>query len=193
MIRAQLGRRLAVALLLLPLVSACAPGRSIVRGNWPDGRIEPTSVRVMRPAPAVVADVMEEEWTAADPMLELSAADLNRSGVLQSVHFGFDDAGVTSAAQQMALQANAAWLLEHAGARIIVEGHCDERGTRRYNLALGQRRAEAARAGLVAMGIDASRIEVVSYGEELPAVPQSNEAAWSENRRADFIIVAVDR
>ena len=187
----QLARTVVVAVVMTTAVGACAPGRSIVRGNWPDGRIESNRSRVARPVPAPHAEPAAE-WVAAEPMPELSAADLNRANVLQAIHFAFDSAAADSTSQRDILAANAAWLTENPGARLIVEGHCDERGTRRYNLALGQRRAEAARAELVALGIDFSRIEVVSYGEELPADPRSNEAAWRGNRRAEFIIVALD-
>lgn len=192
MICTQLGRKLLVALVLLTTVSACAPGRSIVRGNWPDGRIEGNSSRFVRRVPPPPIQPAEVEWVAAEPMPVASAADLNRRNVLQTVHFAFDAASVDSATQLDIMRANAAWLLENPNVRLIVEGHCDDRGTRRYNLALGQRRAEAARAELVALGIDFARMEIVSYGEELPADPQSNEAAWRENRRAEFIIVALD-
>ncbi len=192
MICTQLGRKLLVALVLLTTVSACAPGRSIVRGNWPDGRIEGNSSRFVRRVPPPAIEPAEVEWVAAEPMPVASAADLNRMNVLQTVHFAFDAASVDSATQLDIMRANAAWLLENPNVRLIVEGHCDERGTRRYNLALGQRRAESARAELVALGVDFARMEVVSYGEELPANPQSNEAAWRENRRAEFIIVALD-
>ncbi|NKB90015.1 MAG: peptidoglycan-associated lipoprotein Pal [Acidobacteria bacterium] len=133
-----------------------------------------------------------DEWTASDPMDALSAADLNRMGVLQAVHFAYDSDSVGST-QRSVIEANAAWLRENPNARIIVEGHCDERGTRRYNLDLGERRAEAARSALVQLGVDPQRIEVVSYGEELPSVEASNESAWQANRRADFVIVAIDR
>lgn len=193
MICTQLGRKLLVAAALLTAASACAPGRSIVRGNWPDGRMETNHSRFVRRVPAPPLEPAEVEWVAAEPMPELSAADLNRLNVLQPVHFAFDSASVGGTTQHDILVANAAWLLDNPSARLIVEGHCDERGTRRYNLALGQRRAEAARAELVALGIDFGRIEVVSYGEELPADPQSNEAAWRANRRAEFIIVAIER
>lgn len=188
----QLGRKLLVALVLLTAVSACAPGRSIVRGNWPDGRIASNSSGFVRRVPPPAIEPAGVEWVAAEPMLVASAADLNRMNVLQTVHFAFDSASVDSATQHDIMMANAAWLLENPNVRLIVEGHCDERGTRRYNLALGQRRAEAARAELVALGVDFARMEIVSYGEELPVNPQSNEAAWRENRRAEFIIVALD-
>lgn len=189
----QLGRKLLVALVLLTAVSACAPGRSIVRGNWPDGRIASNSSGFVRRVPPPAIEPAGVEWVAAEPMPVASAADLNRMNVLQTVHFAFDSASVDSATQHDIMMANAAWLLENPNVRLIVEGHCDERGTRRYNLALGQRRAEAARAELVALGVDFARMEIVSYGEELPVNPQSNEAAWREDRRAEFIIVALDR
>ena len=191
---AQIGRKLLVALVLMTAVGACAPGRSIVRGNWPDGRIDTNSSRVVRrvppPPPMEAAEV---EWVAADPMPAASAAELNRMDVLQTVHFAFDAATVNDTRQRDILMGNAAWLIENPGVRLIVEGHCDDRGTRRYNLALGQRRAEAARDRLVELGVDRSRIEVVSYGEELPANPAANETAWAQNRRAEFVIVAVDQ
>lgn len=192
MIRTQLGRRLLVAVVLLTAVGACAPGRSIVRGNWPDGRIETYSSRVVRRVPPPPVAPAAVEWVAAEPMPTASAADLNRMDVLQTIHFAFDSATVDGGTQHDILVANAAWLLANPSARLIVEGHCDDRGTRRYNLALGQRRAEAARAELVALGVDFSRLEVVSYGEELPEDPQANETAWRRNRRAEFIIVAID-
>jgi len=189
----QLGRKLIVALALMTAVGACAPGRSIVRGNWPDGRIDTNHSRVVRRVPPPPIEAAEVEWVAAEPMPVASAAELNRMDVLQTVHFAFDSASVSDTTQHDILMGNAAWLLANPTARLIVEGHCDERGTRRYNLALGQRRAEAARDGLVALGVDFARIEVVSYGEELPANPASNEIAWAQNRRAEFIIVAIDQ
>ncbi len=181
-----------VALLLAAMtLTACAPGRSIVRGNWPDGRIEsPIRGHYVPPTPPPApARTSEEFLPAAPPATDRSAADLNRIGVLQTIHFDFDEATVRLEGIPV-MEQNAAWLREHAGARIIIEGHCDERGTRVYNLALGQRRADAARDFLVSLGVQPSRIEVVSYGEELPAVEGYNEAAWAANRRAEFVIVA---
>ena len=181
-----------LALLLTAMIlTACAPSRSIVRGNWPDGRIEsPIRVRYVPPAPPPIpAGLSDEFLPAAPPAADRSAADLNRIGVLQTIHFDFDEAAVRLEGIPI-MEQNAAWLREHAGASIIIEGHCDQRGTRVYNLALGQRRADAARDFLVSLGVDPARIEVVSYGEELPAVEGYNEAAWAANRRAEFVIVA---
>ncbi len=88
------------------------------------------------------------------------------------------------AADQATLQAQAQWLMRYPQKRILIEGHCDERGTRDYNLALGERRAQAAKNYLASLGIDASRIETVSHGKEKPAVTGSNPEAWAQNRRA---------
>lgn len=82
------------------------------------------------------------------------------------------------------LKAQASWLMEHKSFNITVEGHCDERGTKEYNIALGEKRAMSAKRFLESLGIDASRIETVSYGKERPAVIGNDEAAWSKNRRA---------
>jgi len=81
----------------------------------------------------------------------------------------------------------AGWLEQYPTARVTIEGHCDERGTREYNLALGERRAEAAKSYLLSLGVDARRISVVSYGKERPAVVGSAEDAWSKNRRAVMV------
>jgi peptidoglycan-associated lipoprotein len=86
------------------------------------------------------------------------------------------------------LERQAAWLKQYAQAAVTLEGHCDERGTREYNLALGERRANAARDYLVSLGIPSQRIRTVSYGKERPAVLGSNEAAWSQNRRAVTVV-----
>lgn len=183
-----------VVLLVSSLLAAgaCAPGRAIVRGNWPDGRLEsPARGRTMavpvRPLPQPMAEVETEDWEPAEP--SMTAADYNRMNVLQSIYFDFDKHDVRGD-QVPRIQANASWLLEHPDVQIIVEGHCDERGTREYNMALGQRRADSTRDFLVSLGIDPARIETVSFGEELPAMSGHDEAAWAANRRAVLVITA---
>ncbi|MDR3450714.1 MAG: peptidoglycan-associated lipoprotein Pal [Alphaproteobacteria bacterium] len=103
------------------------------------------------------------------------------------VFFELDQSELSSEAQAT-LDRQAAWLKKYATAKVTVEGHCDERGTREYNLALGERRATAAKNYLVAAGIPAARISTVSYGKERPAVVGSNEAAWAQNRRAVTVV-----
>ncbi len=103
------------------------------------------------------------------------------------VFFGYDQYDLTQEARDI-LGRQATWLNQYANLRITVEGHADERGTREYNLALGERRANAVKSYIVALGVDASRITTVSYGKERPAVPGSNETAWSQNRRGVTVV-----
>lgn len=103
------------------------------------------------------------------------------------VFFDFDRSNIKPEGQQT-LQRQAAWLQKYANTKITIEGHCDERGTREYNLALGERRATAVKRALVALGIPAGRISTISYGKERPAVVGSNEAAWAQNRRGVTVV-----
>ena len=98
------------------------------------------------------------------------------------VFFAFDKSDITPEAKQI-LQKQADWLKKYPNVTVTVEGHCDERGTREYNLALGERRANAVKNVLVALGIPTNRVSTISYGKERPAVVGSNEAAWAQNRR----------
>jgi peptidoglycan-associated lipoprotein len=104
----------------------------------------------------------------------------------QDVIFPFDDYSLTVSAREI-LKDKAQWLIKNPNESIIIEGHCDERGTNEYNLALGDRRAESVKSFLVDLGIDEKRMKTTSYGEERPLDAQSNEAAWAKNRRAHFV------
>jgi peptidoglycan-associated lipoprotein len=103
------------------------------------------------------------------------------------VFFSYDSAEISPEARQI-LQRQAAWLQRYANVGVTIEGHCDERGTREYNLALGERRAQAAKNVLVALGIPAARISTLSYGKERPEVPGSTEEAYAQNRRAVTVV-----
>jgi peptidoglycan-associated lipoprotein len=103
------------------------------------------------------------------------------------VFFELDHSDLSQEARQT-LDRQAAWLKQYPAVRVTLEGHCDERGTREYNMALGARRANAARAYLVALGIQTGRIQTVSYGAERPAVLGTGEAVWSQNRRAVTVV-----
>jgi len=103
------------------------------------------------------------------------------------IHFEFDQYLLTAEARRR-LDGIAALLKESPGLRLLIEGHADERGTPEYNLALGDKRAQAAKEYLVGLGIDPQRLETISYGEERPLDPASNELAWALNRRAHFVV-----
>jgi peptidoglycan-associated lipoprotein len=115
-----------------------------------------------------------------------SAADFQQN-VGDRVFFDFDKSAI-KAEGQTTLQRQAEWLKKYPNVTVTIEGHCDERGTREYNLALGERRATAVRNALVALGIPAARMKTISYGKERPAVLGSNEAAWAQNRRGVTVI-----
>lgn len=103
------------------------------------------------------------------------------------VFFGYDSSVLTSEGQRT-LDRQAAWLKKHTNLKVVVEGHADERGTREYNIALGERRATAAKNYLVSLGVDSSRVSTTSYGKERPAVLGSTEDAWAQNRRSVTVV-----
>ncbi len=109
------------------------------------------------------------------------------SSVTDRVYFAYDSS-VVDAEGQANLERQAAWLKANANVNVTIEGHADERGTREYNIALGERRATAAKNFLVTQGVAASRISTISYGKERPAVTGNDESAWSQNRRAVTVI-----
>jgi peptidoglycan-associated lipoprotein len=147
------------------------------------------------PAPAEKVDETAGFREAAPESETMSGSDaslserLNAQGVLKRVHFDFDKYDLRADAVRT-LGDNAARIREYSQFKVRVEGHCDERGTVEYNLALGEKRARAARDYLVSLGIPARRFSVISYGKERPIDPGHNEEAWSLNRRAEFIFLA---
>lgn len=120
-----------------------------------------------------------------------NAAPGSREDFIQNVgdrvFFDFDKSDIKPEGQQT-LERQAAWLKKYANVKVTVEGHCDDRGTREYNLALGERRAEAGKRALIALGIDSKRVATISYGKERPSVVGDNEAAWAQNRN-DIMVV----
>ena len=128
---------------------------------------------------------MEEERLQEEARRKMMAAQ-NRF-VNEDTHFEFDSSNLLSEAQEI-LRWKAAWLQKNPNVQVTIEGHCDERGTNEYNLALGDRRANSAKAYLMDLGIYGSRLNTISYGEERPADYGSNEEAWAKNRRAHLVI-----
>jgi peptidoglycan-associated lipoprotein len=139
------------------------------------------------PQPIAEPLVVPPEPVAEDALASKTLDDLNRDSPLRPVLFELDSAEITSQAQTV-LDGNAQILKKYPTWIVTIEGHCDERGTAEYNLALGEKRAIAARNYLVSLGIGADRVRTVSYGKEFPFDPGHTEEAWSKNRRAHFVI-----
>ena len=118
-----------------------------------------------------------------------SVDELNKENILEDVYFEFDKSRLTPEARAV-LKKHAKWLKEHPTVKILIEGHCDERGTEQYNLALGDRRAHAVKNYLISLGISPDRMKTISFGEMFPKVKGHNEWAWSQNRRCHFVIIS---
>ena len=139
------------------------------------------------PEPVREPSVVPPEPVRDDAISSASLDDLNKNSPLKPVYFELDSSDLT-AANQKTLDEDAALLKRYTSWTVTVEGHCDERGTAEYNLALGERRAIAARAYLISLGIAADRLRTVSYGKEFPFDPGHDESAFAKNRRAHFVI-----
>ena len=139
------------------------------------------------PEPVREPTLVPPEPVRDDAISSASLDDLNKLSPLKPVYFELDSSDLT-AANQKTLDEDAALLKRYASWTVTVEGHCDERGTAEYNLALGERRAIAARAYLISLGIAADRLRTVSYGKEFPFDPGHDESAFAKNRRAHFVI-----
>jgi peptidoglycan-associated lipoprotein len=142
-----------------------------------------------KPAPTPTQEAPPTPVTQAPQGPVPGSAEDFRVSVGDRVYFGYDRYDLSPEARSI-LERQAAWLRRYSNVRLLVGGNCDERGTREYNLALGARRAAAARDYLVSLGIDAGRLATVSYGKERPVDPRSNEQAWSVNRNATSQIVS---
>ncbi len=136
------------------------------------------------------SDVSSEEGTITETdgsgIVSGSQEDLIVN-VGDRVFFGYDSSDLDSDALEL-LQDQVAWLKQNADVSVTIEGHCDERGTREYNLALGEKRAQAVKNYLIGLGINPDRISTISYGKERPAVVGSNDGAWAQNRRSVTIV-----
>jgi peptidoglycan-associated lipoprotein len=146
----------------------------------PPTRVEPP-VDFVKPEPAVTEEVLPSDID------ELNRVAQQR-GYIQDAFFAFDESTLSADAQS-ALTNSANWLKKNSSYGLLIEGHCDERGTEQYNLALGDRRANTAKEYLQTLGIDASRLRTVSYGEERPFDAGHDESAWAKNRRDHLVII----
>ncbi len=148
------------------------------------------------PTPEETVEIPEPAPPQDDPVrgpMDLEIQELNewarKEGLIGDVYFDFDKYDLKPDARDR-LAKNAKFMRDYPSVQVAIEGHCDERGTNEYNIALGDRRANAAADYIGSLGINGSRMRTVSYGEEAPTCRESSEACWAENRRARFVITA---
>ncbi len=150
----------------------------------PQVKEQPEVEKVEEPAPPKEPEMTEEEI-----FIRKSLEELNREAPIQMIHFDFDKFFIRDDAKPV-LEKNATWLKKWDSTQILIEGHCDERGTEEYNLALGEKRAKSTYDYLVSLGVSPNRIKTISYGKSQPIDAGQNEIAWAKNRRAQFTIIA---
>ena len=186
-----------VAVLALLWLPACKTNRKKVEPAVTPTVTETAPPEVAMPTQPETTPVQPErdfvEETPQEEVFPTEIDALNRyvqeKGYIRDAYYNYDEATLDGAAQD-ALQSSATWLKGEGSAyNLLIEGHCDERGTEQYNLALGDRRANTAKDYLVTLGINGGRIRTVSYGEERPADEGHDEGAWSKNRRAHLVLV----
>lgn len=192
MTRSAAAKAAAVVMLVIVASVACGKKKAPVLNPAPAPASTGTTAPSRPPSPPEPVNepvIVPPEPVREDRISSASLDDLNRNSPLKPVFFELDSSDV-SAPGKAVLEENAAVLKRYGTWAVTIEGHCDERGTAEYNLALGERRALAARAYLVSLGISADRLRTVSYGKEFPFDPGHDEGAFSKNRRAHFVITA---
>ena len=194
--KSRLNWRILAGALFVSLLANTACGEKEVNVTPEPAPAPPTSPIPPDPnttaPPTAIADTAPRLPTPTPADSSLTGTDLNelnRSVPLAPIFFDYDSAEMTTEAQSH-LANNAEVMRNNQTWIVTIEGHCDERGTAEYNLALSERRALAARDYLVALGIPVNRLRTVSYGEEFPFDPGNDEAAWAQNRRAHFVVTA---
>ena len=178
------------ALVLVGALTACAKKTPpVARPTSPPPASAGASRPPGPPEPVAEPQPVPPEPAGADTLDSRDIDDINKNSPFQPVFYAYDSSEVDGLGQQ-SLTTNAGILKKYPSWVITIEGHADERGTAEYNLALGERRALAARNYLVSLGIPADRLRTVSYGKEFPFDPAHSEAAWAKNRRAQFVVTS---
>lgn len=170
------------------LVSAGCCTKKPAPAPAPEVKVEPTPAPAPVPVPTEAPIAVPKTEPVAES-LPADLAELNKKGYLKDVFFDLDQYDIR-ADQRDAMAANADWMKKWPTVKIQIEGHCDERGSNKYNMALGDKRANSTRDYLVSLGIDGARITTISYGKERPFVEGHDESAWSQNRRGHFVVTA---
>ena len=179
--------RKGVGLLALAFLFACGSPANPPPPTWTyeNPNAPKQAAAAAKPAPAAA----KESAPATSSLEALKQGQIAAGGPLKDISFNFDSAALSEEARAT-LRGNADWLKANSSARIQIEGHCDERGAADYNMALGAKRAQAALDYLTTLGIVATRMSTVSYGEEIPVCKEKTESCWAQNRRARFVVAA---
>src|SRR5262249_33288478 len=182
------------AMLLIVVAAGCAkrPATSLASAPPPSGASGSSSGPVTTVGPASTSSGSTSPGSmsrAATATARPQPADFRPTAELKDIHFDFDKYDIRPG-DARTLDANATWLKNNTNMLVLIEGHCDERGTNEYNLALGERRAKATVNYLISQGVAQSRLSIISYGEERPVCTDHNEACWAKNRRAHFLVKA---
>ena len=163
--------------------TASAPAPTLPSSTAPTPPVRPPAAAATPPASPPVTPPR----TALAPVTPPKPSEYAANDALRDIYFAFDKADIRPG-EVKTLDANGTWLKGHDNGLLLIEGHCDERGTAEYNLALGERRAKTAMNYLVSRGISAGRITIVSYGKERPVCTEHTQACWTRNRRAHFLV-----
>jgi len=194
-----------IFILCIGLVLMGCPKKTVVKDE-PSAKAEAAKMEAERVAKEKEKEAKEKEAQEAARLKEEQAkkeferslvakrtpgieGEVFESSLLKPIHFDFDKYDIRPADTEI-LKGNSAFLKKFPNVKIQIEGHCDERGTNEYNLALGERRANSTKKYITSLGITADRVSTISYGEEKPMDPGHNEEAWTKNRRANFLITA---
>ncbi len=180
--------KLFVGSALLSLLVSCAPPMNPPPPKWTVENPSAASETEQKPAQAARETKPDIASTSSLDALRSGQSTVS-SGPLKDVFFAFDRAQLSDEARAT-LKANTEWLKSNASVRVQIEGHCDERGTEDYNMALGAKRAQATMDYLASLGISASRMSTISFGKEVPVCREHTEVCWAKNRRARFVIVS---
>jgi peptidoglycan-associated lipoprotein len=176
-----------LALLVILTLAACGTKRPPVVATGAGGSSGASS-RSTAPPPEAISEGPDVQPVDGGGLGQETLSDQSgEGGPLADIHFDYDQSTLTDEARAT-LEKHASWIQAHAGLKISVEGHCDDRGTVEYNLALGEQRARAAYDYLVSLGVSRARLNTVSYGKERPIDTGTSDAAWAKNRRAHFAV-----
>lgn len=159
---------------------------------WPKDFVKGEAEEVVTPAPRPPEQAPKEPEDTKRPEVSEPPIPFGQLGLVQRIFFDFDKSNIRPD-QEAGLQKNLKWILEHPEADVLLEGHCDERGTQEYNIALGERRAMSVRQYLIRGGVDPSRIVTTSYGEERPLDYGKTEEAYAKNRRVEFFKIKLNK